>query len=101
MTEVSTRRQNGKELARQTAEATEQITARIASAVERQTATTSEMTRTVQGAAISSADVAGTITGVADIASETAGGARTTQQAAANLSDLAADLTRLVGAFRF
>ncbi|MEU4693508.1 methyl-accepting chemotaxis protein [Actinoplanes sp. NPDC023714] len=121
-----------KELAQQTASATEQITARIgaiqsssgsaataigeiaeviaqigdytttiASAVEEQTATTSEMSRTVTDAASSSGEVARTINGVASVAASTADGARTTQEAAANLNRLADELTGLVGAFRY
>ncbi|MDR6326074.1 methyl-accepting chemotaxis protein [Actinoplanes couchii] len=121
-----------KDLAQQTANATEQITARItaiqssseaaalaigeiaqvieqigdytttiASAVEEQTATTAEMSRTVTEAAGNSGDVARTIVGVAGVASSTADGARTTQQAAANLTHLADQLTGLVGAFRY
>ncbi|BBH67539.1 chemotaxis protein [Actinoplanes sp. OR16] len=121
-----------KELAQQTASATEQITARItaiqsssgsaataigeiaeviaqigdytttiASAVEEQTATTSEMSRTVTDAASSSGEVARTINGVASVASSTADGARTTQEAAANLNRLADELTGLVNAFRY
>ncbi|GAA0580755.1 methyl-accepting chemotaxis protein [Paractinoplanes ferrugineus] len=75
-------------------------TTTIASAVEEQTATTAEMSRTVTEAAQNSGDVATTITGVADVASSTAGIAGTTQQAAANLTQLSSDLTALVGAFR-
>ncbi|GIF22073.1 hypothetical protein BJ973_002400 [Actinoplanes tereljensis] len=51
--------------------------------------------------AANSGDVAHTITGVADVASSTADIAGTTQQAATNLSKLAADLTALVGTFRY
>ncbi|GIF08534.1 chemotaxis protein [Actinoplanes siamensis] len=121
-----------KELAQQTAQATQEITARIgaiqassasasaavteiaeviaqisdytttiASAVEQQSATTNEMSRTVTQAAANSAGVAHTINGVAHVASSTADNAGTTQQAAADLSNLAAALTRLVGTFRY
>ncbi|GIM93799.1 methyl-accepting chemotaxis protein [Paractinoplanes toevensis] len=76
-------------------------TTTIASAVEEQTATTAEMSRTVTEAAANSGDVAHTITGVADVASSTADVAGTTQLAATNLSKLAADLTALVGTFRY
>ncbi|MFI7601669.1 methyl-accepting chemotaxis protein [Actinoplanes sp. NPDC049681] len=120
-----------KELAQQTARATEEITARIAniqassgsaaqaigeitevirlvgdytttiaSAVEEQTATTSEMGRQVGDAAHSSGEVARTVSGVAEVAGATADGARATQQAAAELTRLAADLTGLVADFR-
>ncbi|WP_430790129.1 methyl-accepting chemotaxis protein [Actinoplanes sp. G11-F43] len=120
-----------KELAQQTAKATEEITDRIgaiqvssesaahaigeitqviqrigdytttiASAVEEQTATTGEMSRSVADAATSSGDVARTVSGVAEVASATADGARATQQAAVDLTRLAGDLTNLVGGFR-
>ncbi|SFE78796.1 methyl-accepting chemotaxis protein [Actinoplanes philippinensis] len=120
-----------KELAQQTAKATEEITGRIgaiqessgsaataigeithviqrigdytttiASAVEEQTATTGEMSRSVADAATSSGDVARTVSGVAEVATATADGARATQQAAADLTRLAGDLTTLVGGFR-
>ncbi|GIE35593.1 hypothetical protein Ait01nite_086380 [Actinoplanes italicus] len=120
-----------KELAQQTAKATEEITARIgaiqsssgaaasaiaeitevigligdytttiASAVEQQTATTTEMSRSVADAAGNSGDVARTISGVADVAASTAEGARTTQQAADELTRLASELNAIVGGFR-
>ncbi|KUL23707.1 hypothetical protein ADL15_45360 [Actinoplanes awajinensis subsp. mycoplanecinus] len=120
-----------KELAQQTAKATEEITARIgaiqassstaaeaigeitavvqqigdytttiASAVEEQTATTAEMSRSVQDAATSSGDMARTVSGVAQIATATLDGADSTQQAAADLTRLASELTTLVGSFR-
>ncbi|MEU4161732.1 methyl-accepting chemotaxis protein [Actinoplanes sp. NPDC026670] len=118
-----------KELAQQTAGATEEITTRIdaiqhssatattaigeiiavieqigdytttiASAVEQQTATTAQMSRSVADAAGNSSDVAHTVAEVADVA--TAEGAATTQQAATDLSRLAGDLTAIVGSFR-
>ncbi|MFC7535139.1 methyl-accepting chemotaxis protein [Actinoplanes sp. GCM10030250] len=120
-----------KELAQQTAKATEEITARIgaiqsssaaaasaiaeitgvignigdytttiASAVEEQTATTSEMSRSVAEAAGNSGEVARTVSSVADVAASTAEGARTTRQAADELTRLATDLTEIVGSFR-
>ncbi|MEU4159259.1 methyl-accepting chemotaxis protein [Actinoplanes sp. NPDC026670] len=120
-----------KELAQQTAKATEEITTRIsaiqtssaaaadaieeitdvighigdytttiASAVEEQTATTAEMSRSVTEAAGNSGDVARTVSGVADVAASTAEGARTTQQAADDLTRLATELTDIVGSFR-
>jgi methyl-accepting chemotaxis protein len=120
-----------KELAQQTAKATEEITERIgaiqvssdsaataigeitqviqrigdytttiASAVEEQTATTGEMSRSVAEAATSSGEVARTVSGVAEVATATADGARATQQAAVDLTRLAGDLTNLVGGFR-
>jgi methyl-accepting chemotaxis protein len=120
-----------KELAQQTAKATEEITGRIgaiqessdsaaiaigditqviqrigdytttiASAVEEQTATTGEMSRSVAEAATNSGEVARTVSGVAEVATATADGALATQQAAADLTRLAGDLTTLVGGFR-
>jgi methyl-accepting chemotaxis protein len=120
-----------KELAQQTAKATEEITARIsaiqsssgaaaaaiaeitevigligdytttiASAVEQQTATTAVMSRSVADAAGNSGDVARTISGVADVAASTAEGARTTQQAADELTRLASELNAIVGGFK-
>jgi methyl-accepting chemotaxis protein len=120
-----------KELAQQTAKATEEITSRIgaiqassssaavaineiteviqrigdytttiASAVEQQTATTGEMSRTVAEAATSSGAVATTVSQVADVASSTADGANITQQAAADLNRLADEITTIVNSFR-
>ncbi|WP_436532800.1 methyl-accepting chemotaxis protein [Actinoplanes sp. HUAS TT8] len=120
-----------KELAQQTAKATEEITSRIgaiqgsseaaslaireisevierisdytttiASAVEQQTATTGEMSRTVAEAAGGSSGVAGTVSTVAHVATSTAEAAQTTQRTAAELNRLAEDMTTLVGGFR-
>ncbi|GGQ59750.1 methyl-accepting chemotaxis protein [Couchioplanes azureus] len=120
-----------KELAQQTARATEEITHRItniqassgsaaqaigeitsviaqigdytttiASAVEEQTATTSEMSRSVAEAAHGSGEVAHTVAGVAEVAGATADGAKATHQAAGDLTRLASDLTRVVEGFR-
>ncbi|GAA0582739.1 methyl-accepting chemotaxis protein [Paractinoplanes ferrugineus] len=75
-------------------------TTTIASAVEEQTATTAEMSRSVADAATNSGDVARTVSGVAAGAATTADGARATQQAATELSRLASDLTAVVGSFR-
>ena len=120
-----------KELAQQTAKATEEITSRIggiqsssdsaahaineitevihqindytttiASAVEEQTATTAEMSRSVADAATSSSEVARTVSGVARIATTTADAAQATQQAATDLTRLSGELTTLVNGFR-
>ncbi|GAA2863642.1 methyl-accepting chemotaxis protein [Actinoplanes cyaneus] len=120
-----------KELAQQTARATDEITTRIAaiqsssgtaaeaigeitgviqqisdytttiaSAVEEQTATTAEMSRSVADTATTSGEVAATVSGVAEVADATAAGAHTTQEAAAGLASLSDDLTRLVSRFR-
>jgi methyl-accepting chemotaxis protein len=121
-----------KDLAQQTAQATEQITTRIAaiqssstaaagaigqihhviaqigdytttiaSAVEQQTATTQEMSRSVSETATSSSEVARTVSGVAEVAAATTDGAGATRQAAGDLADLAGDLRTLVGGFRY
>ena len=120
-----------KDLAQQTAKATDDITSRIAgiqassgsaahaireiteviqqisdytttiaSAVEQQTATTGEMSRTVAEAAGNSSDVAETVSTVAVVAASTAQAAQTTQHTAAGLTRLADDLTVLVNGFR-
>jgi methyl-accepting chemotaxis protein len=75
-------------------------TTTIASAVEEQTATTQEMSRSVAEAATSSGDVARTVSGVAEVASATADGAKSTQQAATDLAHMANELTSLVAGFR-
>ena len=120
-----------KELAQQTARATEQITARvgaiqsttgaatasieeiqqviarigdftatIASAVEEQTATTLEMSRTVTETARGSEEVGRTVSAVAAVAAQTADAAGTTRTAADGLTALAEELRGLVGQFR-
>jgi methyl-accepting chemotaxis protein len=76
-----------------------EYTTMIASAVEEQTATTQEMTRTVAQAAENSGDVARTVSGVAEVAQATADGAMATQMAAADLARLASDLTTMVNRF--
>jgi methyl-accepting chemotaxis protein len=72
----------------------------IASAVEEQTATTNEMSRSVTEAATGSTDIASTIMGVARTASETTAAAGSTAQAADELARMAAELQQLVGQFR-
>ncbi|MGV8967016.1 MAG: methyl-accepting chemotaxis protein [Cellulomonas sp.] len=74
--------------------------ATIASAVEEQTATTNEMSRSVTEAATGSTDIASTIMGVARTASETTAAAGSTAQAADELARMAAELQQLVGQFR-
>ena len=121
-----------KELAKQTAEATEDISqkietiqkdtkdavqaivqiseiigqindiqATIASAVEEQTTTTSEIARNVNEAAKGSAEIAVNITGVAQAAESTSTGASDSQKASAELARMAADLQKLVLRFRY
>jgi methyl-accepting chemotaxis protein len=71
----------------------------IASAVEEQTATTSEISRNVAEAARGSAEIAQNITGVAAAASNTSSGSADTQRAAAALSSMATELARLIGRY--
>ena len=73
----------------------------IASAVEEQTATTSEMNRNVSEAATGSSEIAANITGVAAAAERTSMGIGQTQQAAGELAHLSAELQHLVGRFRY
>jgi methyl-accepting chemotaxis protein len=120
-----------KELAQQTARATEQITAKvsaiqassgtaalaieeirqviarigdftttIASAVEEQTATTAEMSRSVAETAQGSDEISRTVSAVAGVATQTADAASTTRTAADDLTALADNLRGLIGKFR-
>ncbi|MCU0226945.1 MAG: methyl-accepting chemotaxis protein [Bryobacterales bacterium] len=72
----------------------------IASAVEEQTATTSEIGRNLTDAARGSTEITRNVVGVSESARSTAAGARDTQQASTELSKLAAELNQLVGRFR-
>ncbi|MFI5953391.1 methyl-accepting chemotaxis protein [Cryptosporangium sp. NPDC051539] len=72
----------------------------IASAVEEQTATTSEMSRSVSEAAQGTGTISGNIAGVADSARLTTEGVNQTQQATAELARMSADLGTLVAGFR-
>ena len=76
------------------------ISYNIASAVEEQTATTSEIGRNVGEAAKGTGDIAKNITGVASAARETTQGANETQKAASALSSLASELQSLVSKFQ-
>ncbi|WP_436536472.1 methyl-accepting chemotaxis protein [Actinoplanes sp. HUAS TT8] len=73
----------------------------IASAVEEQTATTTEMNRNVADAAESSAQIAATIQALAHASHATAEGVADSQRAAANLASLSTDLHTLVSRFRY
>jgi methyl-accepting chemotaxis protein len=75
------------------------IQATIASAVEEQTATTNEMSRNVSEAAKGAAEIARSITGVAQAAQETTTGAVDSQQQAAALAAMASELKGLVQRF--
>jgi methyl-accepting chemotaxis protein len=76
------------------------ISGTIASAVEEQASTTSEIGRNVEQAAGGSTEIASNITGVATAAQSTAAGAQTAQQASRDLAVMAAELQRLVGRFQ-
>ncbi len=72
----------------------------IAAAVEEQTATTSEMGRSMADAAGASTRIAATVTTVADAALETETEAARSQAAITAMTDLSAELQRLVQGFR-
>jgi methyl-accepting chemotaxis protein len=72
----------------------------IASAVEEQTATTNEIGRNVGEAAKGTTEIARNITGVAEAAKNTTGGALETQKAAVALNEMASLLQTLVGHFK-
>jgi methyl-accepting chemotaxis protein len=73
----------------------------IASAVEEQTATTSEMSRSVQEAASGSGQIAENITGVSAAADSTTQALTQTRTAVDELSRMAADLRTNVGRFKY
>jgi methyl-accepting chemotaxis protein len=73
----------------------------ISSAVEEQTATTGEMSRSVSEAATGSSDIARNITGVATSARTTTEGISNAQSAATDLARMSNDLRQLVGQFRY
>jgi len=72
----------------------------IASAVEEQTATTSEMTRNVAEAAASSGEIAANIDDVATVARTTTDLVTQAENAARELSDVSQELHHLVATFR-
>jgi methyl-accepting chemotaxis protein len=73
----------------------------IASAVEEQSATTSEISRNLAEAAKGSADINHNIAGVAEAAKSTASRAAETQKSAHALERMAAELQSLVGQFKY
>jgi methyl-accepting chemotaxis protein len=73
----------------------------IASAVEEQTATTSEMSRSVQEAASGTTEIATNITGVSTAAESTTQALGQTRTAVDELSRMAADLRSTVGSFTY
>ena len=73
----------------------------IASAVEEQSATTSQITHTVKEGHQGTSEIARSITGVAEAAQHTSEGAMQTQRSAEELAKLASDLRHLVSRFRY
>jgi methyl-accepting chemotaxis protein len=73
----------------------------IASAVEEQTATTNEMSRSVTEAAGGTTEIAGNITGVSSAAESTTQALTQTRTAVDELSRMATDLRATVGRFSF
>jgi methyl-accepting chemotaxis protein len=73
----------------------------IASAVEEQTATTSEMSRSVQEAASGTGEIATNITGVSTAADSTTQALTQTRTAVDELSRMASDLRTTVGRFTY
>jgi methyl-accepting chemotaxis protein len=73
----------------------------IASAVEEQTATTNEMSRSVQEAADNTSEIATNITGVSTAAESTTQALTQTRTAVDELSHMAADLRTTVGRFTY
>lgn len=71
----------------------------IASAVEEQTATTNEMSRSVAEAALGSSQIATTMGGVAEAAATTSRGVAESQEAAARLAGMSDELGALVARF--
>ncbi len=73
----------------------------IASAVEEQTATTNEMSRSVSDAASGSHDIANNVAGIATASSQVSGTATQMSEAVAELARLSADLRNRVEQFTF
>ena len=73
----------------------------IASAVEEQTATTAEMSRSVTQAAVGTTEIAQNITGVAEASQLTSQGVVQSQQATAELAGMSSRLRELVAGFRY
>lgn len=73
----------------------------IASAVEEQTATTSEILRKLDEVAQSGSDIVGSISWVSETAHNTSMGAQNTEAAAGRLSEMAVDLEKQVGYFKY
>ena len=78
-----------------------EISYSIASAVEQQTSTTNEISRSVTEAARGVNEIAGNIAGVATSAKDTTRGAADTQTASMELSQMASVLHKAVSRFTF
>jgi methyl-accepting chemotaxis protein len=72
----------------------------IAAAVEEQSATTTEINRSVGEVAAGAGQIVGNVAGIATSTEATSTSARTTQEAAASLSTIAAEVDGLIGRFR-
>jgi len=72
----------------------------IASAVEEQTATTNEMSRSVSEAAQGTGSIAASITTISTVSSETGEDAAQTRAASEGLAEVTAELSRLVAQFK-
>lgn len=78
----------------------DELSAQIASAVEEQNATTSEIGRSVEFASASSRQIATSVAEVASAARQTQQSTHQTQTSVSDLADLADELTELVGTYR-
>ena len=78
-----------------------EISTTIASSVEEQSATTSDIGRNVGEAARGSEEIAKNIAGVAEAAQNTSAGAADSQKATAELDQMAGGLQELVGQFKY
>jgi len=76
------------------------ISGTIATAVEEQSATTSEMSRNISEAAKGAGEVAQNIQGVAQAAQSTSQGATDSQKASKSLAEMSTQLRELVGRFK-
>jgi methyl-accepting chemotaxis protein len=72
----------------------------IASAVEEQTASTGESSRTVSDVARRSADISRTISGIAEVGARNTAQACSSQSTARELAEMAEEMAELVGRFR-
>lgn len=78
-----------------------ELQATIAAAVEEQTSTTQEMSRSIAHAATGSTEIAGNITGVATGSQTTTESVTQSQQAVPELARMSSELSALVARFRY